>query len=304
MLSASFAQASLGRRVQEVPSWFSWAIAQAGQSRCVSVEGIELHYLSWSQHNSDKPVLLFVHGLRAHAHWWDCIAPFFAEHYRVVALDLSGMGDSGHRSDYPFQVAAADIIGFIESTGLGPVIAVGHSYGGARVLRACADRPDLFQRLIILDALVVYPEDIPPFDPVKRSPRRYYPDREAALGRYRLLPEQPGALPYIVDHIARHSLAEHEQGFCWKFDPMLPSGVAYEETAASLLPRVQRPVDFIYGEHSAIVSKAMAERVVAGLPDGRGPFGIPGAYHHMMIDQPLALIALIRGLLANGAKYE
>jgi pimeloyl-ACP methyl ester carboxylesterase len=172
------------------------------------------------------------------------------------------------------------------------------------VLRACADRPDLFQRLIILDALVVFPEDIPPFDPVKPSPRRYYPDRETALGRYRLLPEQPAALPYIVDHIARHSLVEHEQGLCWKFDPMLPSGVALEETAASLLPRVHRTVDFVYGEHSAIVSRAMAERIVAGLPDGRGPFAMPGAHHHMMIDQPLALITLLRGLLANGAKNE
>ena len=48
----------------------------------------------------------------------------------------------------------------------------------------------------------------------------------------------------------------------------------------------------------------MAERIVADLPDGRGPFAIPGAHHHMMIDQPLALIALLRGLLANGANYE
>ncbi|MBJ2303710.1 MULTISPECIES: alpha/beta fold hydrolase [unclassified Pseudomonas] len=304
MLSASFAQAALGCRAEEVPSWFSRAIAQAGQSNFVSVKGVELHYLSWSPLNSDKPVLLFVHGLRAHAHWWDCIAPFFAEHYRVVALDLSGMGDSGHRSEYPFQIAAADIVGFIEQAGLGPVVAIGHSYGGARVLRACADRPDLFQRLIILDALVVYPEDIPPFDPVKPAQRRFYPDQATALGRYRLMPEQPAALSYIVDHIARHSLVEHEQGLSWKFDPMLPSGVAQEEMAATLLPRVSRPVDFVYGEHSAIVSRAMAERIVSDLPNGRGPISMPDAHHHMMIDQPLALIALLRGLLANGAKNE
>lgn len=304
MLSISFAQAALGGRAPEVPSWFSWAIAQPGQSLRTSVDGIQLHYLSWSPHNADKPVLLFLHGLRAHAHWWDCIAPFFTEHYRVVALDLSGMGDSDHRAHYPFQVAAADIIGFIENTGLGPVVAVGHSFGGARLLRACADRADLFQRLIILDALVVYPEDPPPFDPVKSTQRRYYPDQASALARYRLLPEQPIESPYIVDHIARHSMTEQAQGVCWKFDPMLVSGVAHEELAANLLPRVKRPVDFVYGERSAIVSRAMAERIVAELPHGRGPFGIPDAHHHMMIDQPIALISLLRGLLANGAKHE
>lgn len=303
MLSASFLQTALVGRTQEVPGWFSWAVSQVGQSRYVSVNGVRLHYLSWSE-QADKPVLLFVHGLRAHAHWWDCIAPYFAQDYRVIALDLSGMGDSAHRDEYPWQFGALDIASFIERAGLGPVIGVGHSYGGARILRACADRPDLFERLIVLDALVVFPEDIPPHDPVKPSSRRYYPDLETALGRYRLLPEQPTALPFITEHIALHSLTQEDQGWCWKFDPMLPNGVEYEEPGASLLPAVRRPVDFVFGELSAIVSREMANRIVRGLPQGRGPFGIPGAYHHMMIDQPIALITLLRGLLASGVENE
>lgn len=285
----------------DAPAWFNWALSNPGESRYVDADGLRLHYLSWSEHNTDKPVLLFVHGLRGHARWWDCIAPFFAQDYRVVALDLAGMGDSDFREAYDNQVSSVDITSFIEKTGLGPVIGVGHSFGGARILRACADRPDLFSRLIVLDSLVVFPEDIPPGDPVKASTaRRYYSDLATAMGRYRLLPEQPGSLPYVVAHIGRNSLRQEEQGWCWKFDPMLPSGVEYEEPARDLLPRVKRPVDFVYGESSVIVTKEIAERIVATLPNARGPFGIPAAHHHLMIDQPIALITMLRGLLAKG----
>jgi pimeloyl-ACP methyl ester carboxylesterase len=303
MLSTSLPEAISSAQPAEVPGWFRWATGQPGTSHYVTVDGVRLHYLSWSQH-SDNPVLLLVHGLRAHAHWWDSIAPFFMEDYRVIALDLSGMGDSEHRAHYPWQFAARDIIGLIEEAGLGPVIAVGHSYGGSRIMSACGDRPDLFKRLIVLDALVVFPEDVPPDDPIKPSVRRYYPDQQTALGRYRLLPEQPLALPYITEHIARHSMAEHSQGWCWKFDPMMPNGVEHEEPGAVLLPRVHCPVDVVFGEQSAIVSRDMAERIVSGLPSGRGPFGIPGAHHHLMIDQPIALITLLRGLFASGVEDE
>ena len=44
--------------------------------------------------------LLFIHGMNAHSHWWDFIAPQFAGEYRVAAMDLTGMGDSDFRYEY------------------------------------------------------------------------------------------------------------------------------------------------------------------------------------------------------------
>ena len=41
--------------------------------------------------------LVFVHGGGAHAHWWTHVAASFAGEFRVLAIDLSGHGDSGHR---------------------------------------------------------------------------------------------------------------------------------------------------------------------------------------------------------------
>ena len=73
------------------PQWFTRAIEDPGEDCFVNVEGCRIHYLRWGQ--AGKPGLVFLHGGFAHAHWWDFIAPFFAEDYSVVAIDLSGVYD-------------------------------------------------------------------------------------------------------------------------------------------------------------------------------------------------------------------
>lgn len=286
------------------PAWFDWAQSHPGRSCFVEVGGRRLHYLEWGAAADGAPVLLLVHGMRGHAHWWDGIAPFFCEGYRVVALDLSGMGDSDPRPQYPNDYGALDIVDLIERAALGPVIGIGHSYGGSRLLRACADRPDLFKRLVVLDSFLLLPDVKIPIDNASTTGKRFYPDLASALGRYRLMPPQPDPVAAVLANIARHSLREEDAGWCWKFDPNLPRGVEQEDLAVEMLPRVQRPVDVVYGECSAVVSRTAANQAVALLPKGRGPYGLPGTHHHMMIDQPLAVIAMLRGLLAGGMEHE
>src|SRR5579863_9613996 len=79
------------------PEWFRWAIGKVPASRMVTVEGCPIHYLAWPPEGEAAPErgLLFVHGGGAHAHWWAFVAPYFIRDFRVVAIDLSGMGDSG-----------------------------------------------------------------------------------------------------------------------------------------------------------------------------------------------------------------
>jgi len=61
------------------PQWFTRAIEDPGEDCFVNVEGCRIHYLRWGQ--AASPGWCFWHGGFAHAHWWDFIAPFFAEDY-------------------------------------------------------------------------------------------------------------------------------------------------------------------------------------------------------------------------------
>jgi pimeloyl-ACP methyl ester carboxylesterase len=281
-----------------MPPWAAWALERPGQSRRVRVDGIELHTLCWSYADSHKPPLLFVHGHRAHAHWWDFIAPFFAQTHRVFAMDLSGMGDSDRRSVYPVGVAGRDIAGLVEALGLAPVTVIGHSNGGLRALRACGDAPELFKRAIVVDSYPVFEGGEHPVDPARLRGDRLYPDLASALARYRLLPEQPNVAPWMLAHVARHSVREVAGGWRWKFDALMPSGLAQEDDGEVLLATVRCPVHYVYGGASAIVDDALAERIVRRLPQGHGPIAVPGGHHHLMFDEPVALISTLRALLA------
>lgn len=76
------------------PEWFLRAIASTPGSYFADDHGTRIHYLAWNAHETHKPTLLFAHGFRGHAHWWDFIAPYFTDRFRVAALDFAGMGDS------------------------------------------------------------------------------------------------------------------------------------------------------------------------------------------------------------------
>jgi pimeloyl-ACP methyl ester carboxylesterase len=286
------------------PEWLRWSRDRPGVSGSVEINGAAMHYLSWSLGHSERPALLFIHGFRAHAGWWDVIAPYFADDYRVVAIDLAGMGDSAHRPAYSPAGFAADINGLVDALALGPVTAVGHSYGGARLLRACAERPELYRHLIVIDSFVRFGDEGAPVLPPRPLGNRVYANFDEACARYRLMPEQPGVLPALLRQVAADALTKVDGGWRWKFDAaMAPAGEA-EIDAELLLPRVTPLVDIIHGEHSKVVSAARAARVVAHLPRARGPLMVPDSHHHIMLDQPMALVALLRSLLAPERQPE
>ncbi|MEK7945411.1 alpha/beta hydrolase [Pigmentiphaga sp. YJ18] len=283
----------------KAPAWFEHALAQRPESRFVLADGARLHYLGWGLEHASRPGLLFVHGYRAHAHYWDFIAPCFADRYRVAAIDLAGMGDSERRPAYSAASFAADIAAVIHDAGLGPAAVVGHSFGGARALRAAADFPDRIRHVVAIDSICRFADSPPSSAAPPRRPRLDpYPDFASARARYRLTPEQPCDNDFLLDHVARFSLRPQGQGWIWKFDPGLPPG-PHEPDMEGLLRGLEIPVDYVRGEFSTVIRPQDAERIVACLRHGRGPVVIPQAYHYLMLDQPLALVAALRALLAR-----
>ncbi len=274
----------------EAPAWFQEAIAQHAREADLIAGTTSLRTAAWNPADTHKPALLLVHGFLAGWHWWDAIAPALTRRFRVVAFDFSGMGDSGHRSHYTHDTWRDEVLAVAASLGPGKVHLVGHSFGGARALEACARRPDLFAQLVMVDSYVH--ADSPrqtgqgPWSTTQQP--RLHADLEASLSRYRLVPDEP-APAFALRHVARHSVRRHEAGWGWKFDPSILSHPRLHEDARALLQNLAVPSCIVYGERSSIVSDAQVAAVRRNCPALRQCIKLAGAAHHLPLTHPLAL---------------
>ncbi len=142
----------------DAPDWFRAALAVPFADRTVEVGGARIHYLAWGE--PGRRGLVFVHGGGAHAHWWTHVAARFAADFRVLALDLSGHGDSDHRpGGYALEQWTEEVMAVAadgEIDGL-PVI-VGHSMGGFVTIATAALHPDRMSGVVICDSPVTEPD--------------------------------------------------------------------------------------------------------------------------------------------------
>ena len=277
------------------PQWFIDNLQHPGESVVAPVAGGDIHFLAWNWEQPDLPTLLFVHGFAGHARWWSYLAPFFTDQYRVLAMDLPGMGDNTARSSYDDHCFAQAIIDVIRHYDLQQVTIVGHSFGGIQTIRALAMAPELFQHGIVVDSNV----RLPPADKIRfidgRESHARRPSQAACVERFRLTPPQPVADETLLRFIGFHSCSEDEQGWFWKFDPKLRNYAEIND--ASLLETVTTKVDCIYGEHSMFSADNLPARVLACFPNRGKLIMIPGAYHHLMVDQPLPFVDALKTLL-------
>lgn len=290
----------------EAPEWFSRVLLHAPARRFVTVAGAKIETLVWEPQEAARgPAVLLLHGSGAHADWWAFIAPFLAQTRRVVAMSWSGMGRSDWRPTYSRALFEREAIEVAAATGLfasGPPILVGHSFGGRMALTLSAEHGDKFLAAVAVDPPVFSPARHRPSGPADRTfkPHRVYPTFAAAMARFRFAPPQPCPNLFIADFVARTGLRETPdgQGWTWRFDSFLWRDMGREDPAATLRA-IKIPVAVIRGGASKLVLAEDAAYMMSLLAPGSPYFEIPEADHHVMIDQPLAFVAGLEGLLST-----
>ncbi len=282
----------------EPPGWFKRALAEEPRQSTHEVEGTSINVLEWGDVGS--PGLVLVHGGAAHARWWSHLAPMFSQQYHVTALDLSGHGDSGRRQRYSHDAWSREIVSVCETVGFDrPPVIVGHSLGGLVAIQTAATFGELLAGAVIVDSPVRRPDPESEEGTRGRAFRSpgVYPDLKSALTHFHLIPPQPEADPWIIDHVARHSLHETDEGWTWKFDANLftHTMVPMNEQLASVKCRVA----MLRGEHSVVVPQDTAEYMYELMGRVSPVVTIPEAHHHLILDQPLSFVTALRTLLAD-----
>src|SRR5437016_6379304 len=100
------------------------------EDRYLTVNGIRLHYLDWG--SNGKTPFIMLHGISRIAHQFDHLAPLFKNDYHVMAIDMSGHGDSGWSPEgaYVVEDYVKDLEAFVDQLNLRGMVLLGTTPGG------------------------------------------------------------------------------------------------------------------------------------------------------------------------------
>ncbi len=283
--------------------WYQRALDFPSTPGTVEVDGTPIYFETWGE--VGKPGIVLIHGSNAHLEWWRFVAPFLADQFRVAALDSSGNGNSGWRDEYTAAAFANEVWGVCEAAQLGPrPVVVGHSFGGFVALETAHRFGEQLAGTVFMDFSVLPPEQYMEWG--RRAERegaqpgrktRVYDDRAVATGRFRLLPDQPTRYPEIMAHLAEHSLREVDGGWTWKFDPTLFDHMEMGIDQRDKFVDLKCHTALIMGEDSGDEG-AEGGPYLTDISDGLLPiFNIPTTHHHLMFDEPMAVVGALKGLI-------
>ncbi|MCE2392712.1 MAG: alpha/beta hydrolase [Proteobacteria bacterium] len=250
-----------------------------------------------------RPPVLLIHGNGAHAHWWAPLVPALARERLLVSLDQRGHGRSDRplEPDFRVQDFAKDFAAVVDQLGLGPLPVIAHSMGGRAAVYFAARQPEKVSALAVLDTSLAALDEIGE-DGFRKKIRgrrdgRPYPSRRAALGAFRLVPEEPGVPADVLSLLAEHAVSERGPGG-WQvhFDRAVLLGDGHGNLIP-LLGRLRCPLWIGFGRESRPMRPADLERLVRVVPEAVIQ-EFPGA-HHFFLSHPEPAAAWLRRFLAS-----
>jgi epoxide hydrolase 4 len=119
-------------------------------SRFIKANGINFHL----KESGNGDLVLLLHGFPEFWYSWVKVIPLLENHFKVVAPDLRGYGQSDKPQkvkDYNFKILAKDIAEIIKALGYEKAIIVGHDWGGGVAWEFAKLYPEMTEKLIVLN---------------------------------------------------------------------------------------------------------------------------------------------------------
>lgn len=253
--------------------------------------------LSFSEAGSGPPVVI-LHGLFGNKRNWGAIAKPLSAEYRVITVDLRNHGDSPWAETMSYPEMADDVAALIEAEVGEPAAVIGHSMGGKAAMLLAFRRPDLVERLMVVDippaprnsGLRPYVEGMRGLDLSSISRRS---EAEAALAGavpdpgiraflVQNLQLKDGALEWKLNLAAIDAAMSDIEGF-----PDIDSEDAYEGACVHLIGGKS---DFVLTQHQAEIERLFPAAEIETIAD---------AAHWVHADQPAAFLNSVKRFLEN-----
>ena len=279
------------------------------------VDGLQLGGLAWG-HEGGTPVLA-LHGWMDHAASFQELAPRLAGCH-VVALDLSGQGESDHRSphaSYNIWDDLPQIAGVLDQLGWKDCVLLGHSRGANIASLFAAAQPERTRALVALDCLVPEPvaeervvATLRAFVEATRRQNASTPRNFASKGDYIDRRQAQGNSRQVSEALAERALIRVPDGFRMRGDPRHFASSAVKLTQGQVeaaLRAISCPVLNLWAEDGVRSRRPKAmelARLGARLIPDYEMAEFPG-HHHFHVDPRIAARiadAILAFLARNG----
>ncbi|TVQ28783.1 MAG: alpha/beta hydrolase [Spirochaetaceae bacterium] len=271
--------------------------ARSINERMIVVRGKSIHVRETDASDGARdgawPTLLCIHGNLGSGRWFE---PLLADYPgRAVAPDLPNFAQSDHIDGCSMPDYADWVAAIADELGLGGqgerVVVVGHSLGGAVAMELLCRRPELFERLILVDSS--------PVDGLQ-TPKEYYPAIEAYKADKTILGAAlKGMVPTLTDDDFFALIVDD----AWKMNRDCFIGHAEELGKADYTGRLKGnrvPVHVLRGELDPLIT---AERAKAAADFfGTTVHTFEGCGHSPLVEQPDRFNALLTELVGSAAR--
>ncbi len=228
--------------------------------------------------DAEGPRLVCLHGVTGHGRHFARLGERLARAgRRVVAPDLLGHGDSPWEP--PWSIAA-HLDALVATLGTQPAAWLGHSFGARLAHELAATRPQLVQRLVLLDPALLLPAHVALWAAESSRADRSYASFEEALDRRYVESQLQGAPRPLVEDDLRAHLAPGEDGR-WRYRYCQSAVIAaYGEMANAPAPfeRTRVPTLLVLGARSYLSYEHLLDTHRAALGELLEVVVVPGGH--------------------------
>ncbi|MGH2576400.1 MAG: alpha/beta fold hydrolase [Solirubrobacterales bacterium] len=253
--------------------------------------GFRIHYEDRGSGDS----VVFLHGYLMEHHLFDAQVARLSTHYRCVAPDRRGHGNS-ECPPGPWTITdlVDDVVALVQRLAVGPCHLVGMSIGGAEVTRIALDHSELVRSLVYVDA---------PADPQLPEGASFDPDEVAERGLSPELLELSGLVLYGERFRTEHpeEIAEHVERIRQLPNRTIGEGLRINlntQPVSDRLGEIGMPALVIHGSDDVALPLDVSASVAAGIPGARLEL-IEGAGHSCPIEAPDEVTAAIELFLGS-----
>jgi sigma-B regulation protein RsbQ len=262
---------------------------------------------NWEKNNihingKGTKTIVFGHGFGCDQLVWSKVSPFFESEFQVVLFDYIGSGNSD-KSYYSKERYSSlmgykqDLLDVCDALELERIYFVGHSVSGMIGLLASIERPELFEKLVMIGPSPCYMNEPDYKGGFEKS------DIDDLLDMMEINYKEWAKYlaPVVMQNEDRpHLASEFEQILCSN-DPMIArqfAEVTFSSDVRHKLPEVSVPALILQPQHDAIVPIEVGEYLQRNIKGSELQL-MKAMGHNPHISDPVETIELIKEYLAT-----